>query len=119
MQSLFRGLRRTNMLARPVGLSATCQQGAGANRWDMGALAAALPTSASGGVVCTQTRGMANYRHKKIIKLAKGYRGRANRSTAASRTPHSFPQTRPILGAFASPCRASRRRGSTRTATAR
>lgn len=24
-------------------------------------------------------RGMANHRHKKIIKLAKGYRGRANR----------------------------------------
>mmetsp|Transcript_10892 Transcript_10892/g.17730 ORF Transcript_10892/g.17730 Transcript_10892/m.17730 type:complete len:140 (-) Transcript_10892:209-628(-) len=29
---------------------------------------------------CLQSvRGMANHRHKKIIKLAKGYRGRANR----------------------------------------
>ena len=29
---------------------------------------------------CLQAfRGMANHRHKKIIKLAKGYRGRANR----------------------------------------
>ena len=30
---------------------------------------------------CCQTivRGMANHRHKKVIKLAKGFRGRANR----------------------------------------
>lgn len=27
----------------------------------------------------TQTRGMASKKHKKIIKLAKGFRGRANR----------------------------------------
>jgi hypothetical protein len=31
-------------------------------------------------IPCLQTvRGMANKRHKKMIKLAKGYRGRANR----------------------------------------
>lgn len=35
------------------------------------------PTSGFGMVLPTmQTRGMANHRHKKIIKLAKGYRGR-------------------------------------------
>ena len=87
MQSLFRGLRRTNVLvARPQGVSVS------ARRWDMGALAAALPSFTGGGVVATQTRGMANYRHKKIIKLAKGTRGRTNCFTVALQRVHKARQ---------------------------
>lgn len=46
--------------------------------------AAASPTSATAAALCSPhqlqiVRGMANKRHKKIIKKAKGYRGRANR----------------------------------------
>jgi large subunit ribosomal protein L20 len=39
-----------------------------------------------------QVRTMANYRHKKIIKLAKGYRGRSNTYTLALMRVHKARQ---------------------------
>ena len=39
----------------------------------------AIQSTVGFGAQLMATRGMANHRHKKIVKLAKGYRGRANR----------------------------------------
>ena len=55
----------------------------------MGSLFDSLPST---GAQAIQVRGMANHRHKKIIKLAKGYRGRTNCYTVALQRVHKARQ---------------------------
>jgi large subunit ribosomal protein L20 len=88
MLSLARGIRG------PAGPRLSSLKNVGAlnkqnmcKTWSMGSLFDALPCAGA-----MQVRGMANYRHKKIIKLAKGYRGRTNCYTVALQRVHKARQ---------------------------
>ena len=81
MQTVFRGLVRPVLLARYA-----IKANPISSPWTMNSLKAGLPS------IDNQVRGMANYRHKKIIKLAKGTRGRTNCYTVALQRVHKMRQ---------------------------
>jgi hypothetical protein len=58
-------------------LSLFSSRGLGVITGRSAAAAAAVAKTALGGELVVQSRGMASKRHRKVIKMAKGYRGRA------------------------------------------